>query len=770
MNKFLAVHLKSEWARRNFLEKLAKSYDAAVQFKPKLTAVHMLSTDKLLLSLQADDFFGFGKNYFIEEQKATVFDGFPLPDGRPLDAGKGAQTLQLWLSHSASINSSFERLRGEFSVATYTSSSNEITAFSDYTGLKPLFYIDNNDFSAVSNRQFLLNPICTQSYKPLFDLPQASSLITQGNKFGSQSIFDGVHLLPPGNFLRICSKGDIVITPFSSQLWDDRPIPSSSDYDDACDALVDNFNWIRDVPALNDKPIRLSLTGGEDSRLVLAMGLNSNIRSRITTFTYGQADNPDIKAAEIVASAVKVPHEKKIFASQAPGPVDINGYWNGLSKHAFRFEGATGAWDGGWAKASKMNFDITGFSDFFFKRIRPSNAAVDIRSRAQASEHLLEFQQPYDPLDLVRSLPRQYESSQIQEWIDAKLSAGAALNELPELYYQDNRFTWWSGALNSNVLTQVRVSPMSSKLAAAIGLKQNLKDRRDRKFIFEMMKRLSPELLEIPYLNKQWPEHFAASSPSIKLPGTQFNFESSQGTSQPWQVLLAKHGNKRIKEYLLENERTGIFDLINKQRVSEILDNPGLLKTTPAIRSIINLTELMILLTGEWTNDKDDIEDQFVTKTALETNIPEFKKMYEFFSSGHQPSTIKQKKHTCEINMPKGKIYNIRIDPLDKPGNCTFHKAHIIDAALNIDIKLPLINSVHPNNQLKLTANAESLVMISSGNDPHFAFSQAIFSDLPSLQNAKLIIELTTPENSLVEVFFDTGSGFSRHDMYSQRI
>jgi len=771
MNKFLLVHLKSEWARNNFVDKLAKSYEGAIQFKIKLTAVHQLSASKILVSLQADDFFGFGRGYFIENRKATVLDGFPLPNGKALKSGAVAQELQSWISATGDVNTVFDRLRGEYSVATYAPNTDEITAFSDYTGLKPLYYIQNDDFSAVSNRQFLLNPICTKYTKPSFDLMQAASLISQGNKFGEKSIFSDVNLLLPGHFLKITEFGEIRVEAFTHKLWDERRPPNHEDYDAACDTLVQNFNWIQGVPALNDKPIRLSLTGGEDSRLVLAMGLNSNISNRITTFTYGQEDNPDIKVAEIVAKAAKVPHEKKIFAPQASGPIDIDGYWQGLSKHAFRFEGATGAWDGGWAKATQMNFDITGFSDFFFKRIRPSNAAVDIQSKLDAIDHFQSFQQAYDPLNIVRKYPRGLETYQIKSWIDSKLDAGASLNELPELYYQDNRFTWWSGALNSNVLTQVRVSPMSSKLAASIGLKQSLVDRRERKFIFEMMLRLAPQLLETPYLNKQWPEHFGRLAPHIKLPTTQFKFESAPNSALPWQILLAKHGNKRIKEYLLMNEQTGIFDLVDKERIIKVLDDVSNLNNTPAIRSIINLTELMILLTGEWTIDRDDIKEHQVLNPGIETNIPEFRKILETKSTAVSSFGEKQVRRSFEINLPAQVIHNIRIDPMDKPGQATLHKAYIQDNKQNTIVTIPLVKNIYPNSQLKIASTTadNGLLLLSSGDDPHIAFNKSLFVDLQLPGQAKLVVEITLPERGLFEVYYDMGSGFDRTNMYSKR-
>lgn len=770
MNKFLLVHLKSEWARTNFLEKVLRSYNNAIQFKSKITAVHRLSENKLLISFQADDFFGFGKHYFMKDRNAAVFDGFPLPNGKPLQAGRVAEDLLSWMLNHHSIDSIYQKLKGEFGLGIYLPQNDEFFAFSDYTGLKPLYYIDNTDFAAISNRQFLLNPICTKHLKPSFDLLEASSLISQGNKFGAKSFFADVRLLTPGQFLKISRNGTFTKQNFSSQLWDSRNESTSADYDAACDALVENFNWIKYVPALNEKPIRLSLTGGEDSRLVLAMGLNSNIRDRITTFTYGLEDNPDIKAAEIVARAAQVPHEKKIFSSQPPGPVDIGGYWQGLSKHAFRFEGATGAWDGGWAKATKMNFDITGFSDFFFKRIRPSNAAVDIKSKADALSHFQEFQQPYDPLGIINELPKRIESSQIAEWIDTKLSLGAALNELPELYYQDNRFTWWSGALNSNVLTQVRVSPMSSKLAASVGLKQSLTDRRERRFIFEMMKRLSPHLLEVPYLNKKWPGHFKNLAPTIRLPETELSFNSTQNSAPPWQVLLAKHGNKKIMDFLLSNQGTNIFDLVNKERIIKVLQDPSILKTNPDIRSIINLSELMILLTGEWIIDKDEIEDNLVSNPDVETNIPEVKKILAYLSTKTTKIASPLIKRIFTIDIPKASIHNIRIDPLDKPGNAILHRIAIKGHQPDMVYEIPLQNNIHPNSQLKISSDTSHISLISSSNDPHFAFAKNLISELPKFSSAVLVIEVSLPQNCLFEVFFDTGTGFSRSDMYSKHV
>lgn len=473
----------------------------------------------------------------------------------------------------------------------------------------------------------LLNPLLTESEKISLDMYAIIDLISKGNKFTEQSIFKGVRLLRPGHYICFSKeKGSKVHR--NTPIFIQRGIPTKSDYIRSVAEIVANFDALNCFPGLKDKAIRISLTGGEDSRFVLAAALNSTLKDRIETFSYVFPDNPDITAAELVARKAGVPHVKNIHLfSQKNIERSIEELWNDLAKHAFRFEGAPGAWDGGSNSAKQVSLDLVGYFDAYFKRVRPSNAIVDITSIDIARKLMREIQQSFDPLNLIKPDAIRKDEIFCDEWLENTLYEGAELNDIPELFYFDFRLLWWGGSMASNVGSLYRIAPLASQFASRTGLKQSLEDRRDRRFIFEAMLLLKPDLLELPYLNKKWPDRFQNYANYIKLPKEELNLPASKYSTIPWQIQLVKKGGYFIKNYIDSHNIIDIYEVINKEKLNFALSEPAFLNNTPSIRSILNLCEILILMTGEQQRYPDDILNSNLSGIEFHTNIPQLENL-----------------------------------------------------------------------------------------------------------------------------------------------
>lgn len=620
MHKFAIVRLKTPWAKAQIYSRILRQMSSQIPFIAKQKTVLKLSEDLVFFGSRASDYLGVGPGYHEDETAFTAFDGYAYID-KPDET---ARALHEMLGKVAPAG--FD-VGGQYSIIRLEKATGRFSGIADFTGMRPLYYIDNPDFFAVSNRQMLLNPICTRNTRPTIDVWAATSLISKGNKFGHDSLIAGVNMVPPGHFV-VSSSSGFSVKPLSNQVWQDRRRPTTPDYQRAAENLVENLSWFSRTKRFEQEPISLSLTGGEDSRLVLSLAMNSAFKEKLQAFTYGFSDNPDIYAAKDVAAAAGVPHSVTINERTASQHT-IEGIWKNLRSHAFRFEGAPGAWDGGAGSAKSTNLDMTGVFDFFFKRVRPGSAALDVTSEAVALDHMRESQQEYDVLGLLRPEARQKDNDFDREWLDRRLSDGLELNDVPEIYYQENRLSWWGGGIDGNVNNRLRVTPLADRFASWVGLKQSVQDRRERRFIFEAMLHLAPDLLRLPYVNKKWPDRFQDLAPQVKLPGVAFSMPpSAPSPGIPWQVELAKNGGKFILDYIARYDLQEIYDIVDKQRLEECLSDPSKINNHAAVRSIINIAEVLILMAGGWSRDFDNIENHGL-EIGWNTNVPEVQAVWE---------------------------------------------------------------------------------------------------------------------------------------------
>lgn len=730
MNHFLLVFCKTTNGRSILIDRLKRGVDHLVPYVPGQTHILQLSGKTVFALTHSHDFLKLGERHLRQENHLVAFDGFCRLRSR--ETSPVSTFMQAFLKHGAfALNDAMD---GEYCAVHFDPESHRLSGVSDFTGLRPLYYFENTHYFAISNRQMFLNPLLTDSEKTSVDLTQIADLIGKDNKFSEHSILKGVRMLRPGFGIIFSPNTGVEIRRSGQPIFTARGTPTKSDYVNSVQDIVGNFDALGNMPGLDGQPIRISLTGGEDSRLVLAAALNSRIADRIETFTYGLSDNPDIAAAELVAKKAGVPHIKNIQTPQKNlTERPISEIWTDLSRHAFRYEGAPGAWDGGANSSSQVRLDLVGYFDGYFKRVRPTSAELNVLSRDMARAFMSEPQQPFDPLGILYPAAVQRDSKHCELWLEGILNEGAELNDVPELFYFDFRLPWWGGSMASNSGSLYRIAPLASKFASRTGLKQSLIDRRERRFIFEAMLELRPELLELPYLNKKWPDHFQALAPNVKLPGFELPFSTpSSHSSVPWQNILAKKGGSFILDYLNSNSLSDLNEVLNISKLTRFLTNPALVSNTPIVRSLCNLCEILIIAEGEQSRFPDKIINNYLNGKVRITNIPELAEWANSSSSTYTAVPSVQSvapTRACEFNLnfPLGPIRNVRIDPSTRPSSLSLVKLSLKNSD---DGFAPVaLSSIRKNDQLKTYINADgSLQLLVTGMIRTFTFQPALVS------------------------------------------
>ncbi|MEU1881358.1 asparagine synthase-related protein [Streptosporangium sp. NPDC020072] len=200
------------------------------------------------------------------------------------------------------------RTGGVFSI--FRVAGTEVSAATGLTRACPVFHAETPDVHVIGSRALLVHLVAraaeTSSSRPaiVWDLAALESMVRAGYFLSDETPFHGVGALPPAAEIRVeGGRRTVTETPFPEA----REAPASrraarAQVDELADALLTAVRPLRHTT----EPVRLSLTGGRDSRLLAALLHRAGIP--FVTATSGHDDSPDVVLAERVARALGVRH------------------------------------------------------------------------------------------------------------------------------------------------------------------------------------------------------------------------------------------------------------------------------------------------------------------------------------------------------------------------------------------------------------------------------------------------------------------------------
>jgi asparagine synthase (glutamine-hydrolysing) len=229
-----------------------------------------------------------------------VFSGeeFPEPGTARALAVRGHQldpTAASYLVHLYEENPSFPRgLNGRFHGLLIDRSRGTTTLFNDRYGMHRVCYHESTDAFYFAAEAKAILAVCPEVRT--IDPRGLGEFIACGSVLENRTLFRGVHLLP-GAAAWVFRNGSVPkrATYFQPREWEDQPLLESDAY---YRQLRDVFS--RNLPRYFDtlEPIAMSLTGGLDSRMILAWqkprsGSLPAIPSAGCSGTVGMSSSPD---------------------------------------------------------------------------------------------------------------------------------------------------------------------------------------------------------------------------------------------------------------------------------------------------------------------------------------------------------------------------------------------------------------------------------------------------------------------------------------------
>lgn len=197
-------------------------------------------------------------------------------------------------------------LPGAHAIGFVKTLSNVIKVYTTINRINNVFFFENQDKIVIGVDPLLVSCFAFNVEKPVFDLGNAASFISNGYFTDDNTLFKQVYTVPENTVVTIENlkmKFDKVDNSIEQMF---KRVPTSKDYDELTQAYLDAF----DIVPKTEKPHNVGLTGGKDSRLITLGLLERKIDFKANT--RGYSDHPDVIIAKRIAEKLELDHTVKI--------------------------------------------------------------------------------------------------------------------------------------------------------------------------------------------------------------------------------------------------------------------------------------------------------------------------------------------------------------------------------------------------------------------------------------------------------------------------
>ena len=431
----------------------------------------------------------------------TIGDG--QLDGMAITKGKLVGESELKFDGLDSFVRFSRRTRGNFMVVG--EHGDELLVGADPLGTYPLFFYDRAPF-LLSNNIFLM-----QDALSLLDVELAPNNelfaweATLKNGWFDQSGFEEVRLLPIGAVAVIAPSGARVVErPLTDLLYSDGSFEELIEA--AAEEILEN---IRALGAGAYSHRICDLTGGLDSRLVLAALLHEGMADRFLFVTSGKYPHPDDNVASMLRQRFGL---TRAVGAHPPG----TGETSMLDRMRTFLTRTFGSYTmlmniGAEAPPTKEILRLHGGLGETFRGFYTSNLGNPGHQRMKP------FYREIDQRGfLLAPSTRKAQKAAVGEWSKTLERQGVQSEDLLDSAYiaQRNRYhfglSWRAGNIARSSFHPL-YSPAAIQAAYALPAEQRVANRVG----YELMRRFHAELAELPFANEGWDPSLHESAPPI---------------------------------------------------------------------------------------------------------------------------------------------------------------------------------------------------------------------------------------------------------------
>jgi hypothetical protein len=426
-----------------------------------------------------------GERYVhYDERRMALFAGRPIQWNGEFDAdGRRPLDARLHLEPSG-----WDGLDGRYAAARYDNGVLEVRT--DAMGAYPLYAATARASRWISNSAELLRRVSGSSESDPLVL---ASLIAGGWSLSGHPRWAGVRRLPRGVIARFERPGEPTFTEVLPTSRMAEMFGSGFDAEAAARTLVAGVRALADCPGRRSV---VPLTGGRDSRLVLAAALRAGID--FEAFTYGREGDLEVRIAKRLCEVAGVSHS----VVQHPGlsdaldaPERLRLVAPGLASiedSSARDRGAPPAlWHSGQGGEIARSYFGRG----------PDAGAMSFDALAHRlyAEHFTGLGPRPD--DILSEDARRLLTSYLDDWAREQVDAGVSPPDVPDAFYLLQRLAHWASSRQGHAEYHWETtSPLWHAQLLPHMLGVSPRGRSGELFHLSLLRSLGPELLEVRFV------------------------------------------------------------------------------------------------------------------------------------------------------------------------------------------------------------------------------------------------------------------------------
>ena len=368
---------------------------------------------------------------------------------------------------------------------------------------------------------------------------------------------------PEGLVIR-STRPPVVIDPIATEEYRSRP---DRYWDRTAELLKSSLGMLD----LTDDELDFPLSGGMDSRLLLASILASGRRARLSgAYTTGPVSSPEVRSAADVCQVLGLPH-RNVDRTAVSRPRSII-LADKLLSHIAVTEGEMSpldlTMDMTWRREPRDRTVLMG-QEAGLKNIA-AGAAFARRASVEAwfDRHLGHG----DVLESLHPTARKANVRDVQVFLDDMESVDVPWSDVPQMHRIRYRTGRWAGRLwrAGNALGYAPFVLMTPEIVAR-SINAGAASRSHQEFYFEVMRRLDSRLVEVPFCEQQWPDATYRSRTGPASPPAPYRWPRSISHSVRRPTTHAIYDNiEPLKAYLRMHAGPVTRSVVDFERLSRL--------------------------------------------------------------------------------------------------------------------------------------------------------------------------------------------------------
>lgn len=491
----------------------------------------------------ADDVPDVATSWHRRDRDVTASSGHIWIDAKPWQSDRPVSAqLAAWCSGNE-VSRNIERLDGVFTLLHLRSDgSGWVTA--DALGLGLLYRSETAEVDVISNRAELAASLVGAAGRRCGrDLEAMGLLGFTGSLLGDRTGFDGVQVLPQASIVHLMPGRGLTV-----ETWAQLPWWSGGDKEDPAAVIDLCLDRLRDrvrMAATSPHPVACELTGGKDSRLVLALLLAAGVAHDINYLTWGAPHLADVTIAETLAERFDLDHRagwKRSRGHAGPSRPDQSGeavaepgwkvlrlgYEERLRHHAWASSGALSFWDRNDVWPPSRALSLSGLAGEVLRTNHPATNRVDTPERLH--RFLASGRLGYNSAGLFTDDAAEHLGGVVEAEMLSLLPNDGDVRDAVDGFYQRGRLRRLEG-LKLEIGSRNRVFPLYDLHVVRAAFSIGSEARRREELHFRLIEACVPELIRLPFAGKGWPPALVAEHPEARLIGSPADRSSPSAPS-----------------------------------------------------------------------------------------------------------------------------------------------------------------------------------------------------------------------------------------------